>query len=428
MGKAGGSSAGGSPLKVSTLVKKSTGAVNVFYAVRTKNSRLNGAQIWAATTAFFDDEFNKVKRCLNIPSQNTILVQHARGVNMGTIARLADSIGVNRDQIDVIDGKVANRAIKDGRFPVTDELYRDTRVAEGDRPDPPTESPGEGWVWQWNSNHCKYVRARLCACGNGSVAGSCRDCQRDRDPVGTRVSDLLITIRDDRCNGLERYDDHIFFKHCVDAIEANLESNDGVLCCDDPDCGEEMSFWGDDHAFSFSRTKNDIHFSHPDQILHVVCNSCNTPARHSDEPTGMRKAPLKWLTQTCNVMVQRQNVRQKNHGMKAFPTITKDELYPIVESIANATTHCARTTCGRELVYGDDGGGVRGYVKIKRLPTRASVDRIDNSIGYHIKSNLRIVCMACNKAQRDHVRTRDMIEMTPDLLKDLLAKLKERAK
>ncbi|KAG5187304.1 hypothetical protein JKP88DRAFT_243820 [Tribonema minus] len=82
---------------------------------------------------------------------------------------------------------------------------------------------------------------------------------------------------------------------------------------------------------------------------------------------------------------------------------SRESIGRMLVTLRDTTTCCAKDTCGRQICYGDNGDNDR--MTLAHVPTRASPDRLCNSLGY--LGNTSLVCSSCNMSEREYSRVHD---------------------
>ncbi|KAG5182883.1 hypothetical protein JKP88DRAFT_241192 [Tribonema minus] len=191
---------------------------------------------------------------------------------------------------------------------------------------------------------------------------------------------------------------------------------DGDDCnCGRPHCTAKMVLRGAD-AVSPDRGKNDKGYSDASQVITITSKHHNTVIK-PDAVRIPRLLPVRWLKQLVNSTLQSTFRRMKtlitNKPEEARSSAERDQIVrfesttrqqwranyaSVMEQLMHITT-CAN--CNGDMHTGDE----RGMLLYTNDPKQASPDRLENSNPFYDVDNVRLVCQACQYAERDYSRT-----------------------
>jgi hypothetical protein len=241
---------------------------------------------------------------------------------------------------------------------------------------------------------------------------NCMDCN---DKLARRKSDYIpLMVRHARQSSVRRsitrphenheFDVSIFYNRILDRIISSGFECECILCCE-TGFRQRLSVRGA-NKMSVDRKFDHIGYTHPDQILRLVSKSHHSSQQRDAIPEVSMKRRRKWIQMAMWGISKRSKkrynrtskeiVEMENAGMDVTlmrevmlsHDIDTQKCTEMIMGKREETPNCVK--CSTKLDFGDKDG----ILVTTNNPNQASVNRIDNRIGY-TKDNVELVCCAC---------------------------------
>ncbi len=263
---------------------------------------------------------------------------------------------------------------------------------------------GQTYARQGNKNHL------ICDCKVFYM--NCMNCN---EKLARRKSDYIsLMVRHARQASVRRQitrpsEDHSFnnitFYKCILDRITKSEFMCECLLCESRNISHKLSIRGA-NKFSMDRKFDHIGYTHPDQILRLVSKSHHSSQQRDAIPEKAMNRRRKWIQmamwgiskrskrryiRTKQEIEDMENAKMDVTHMKLFMEthhVDKDKCTQMLIQKKSETPNCVK--CGIELDFGDE----NGILVYTNNPVQASVNRIDNRIGY-TSDNVEIVCCSC---------------------------------
>jgi len=279
---------------------------------------------------------------------------------------------------------------------------------------------GKYYVKQKKQNH------RVCECM--VVYRNCIKCNKK---LAKRHSDYISLMvkhakeASEHRQKLRPEEDHSFSEKRFHELILEKVCNSKMLCecesCIESGIRQSLSIRGR-NKLSMDRVFDHLGYTHDNQILRLVSKSHHSWMKRNSNPCEVESQKRKWALTVKNGIIKRSKDRYKRTlceiyemekaGMDTIQMkkwlethiVDINNCYSMVLEKKAEFPQCGK--CGIELDYGDE----NGITMDKNNPKRASVDRIDNRIGY-VPHNVRMVCHSC--------QTMESIDDIEDVFLDL---------
>lgn len=245
------------------------------------------------------------------------------------------------------------------------------------------------------------------------------NCMVCNDKLARRKSDYVpLMVRHARQSSVRRsitrphenhsFDEAKFYSLLLDRI---VESGFKCECilCSARGSHQRLSVRGA-NKMSMDRKFDNIGYTHPDQKLRLVSKSHHSSQQRDAIPEKSMKRRRKWIHMAMWGISKRSKERYTRVGkeiidmekagldvtcMKGYMGSHEVDISKCTQMIINKknrTSNCVK--CDVELDFGDEDG----VLVTTNNPNQASVNRIDNRIGY-TESNVELVCCACQSME-----------------------------